>query len=198
MSCENTQDLSDFGNQELEITADLLKAYCKTSPDFLGDGVKVEFNPNSGSVFLVDADYNVGMMNGDDLEQWINCPECGTEGFLEDMIEEGQDCCHTFLIESGLAEENDILTSKVQIGETSADSTRLEDIVAGVADLLTIDLTDEWDLYDPDDADDAAGMQGIFEEIFDHLNDIAPDGVTFGASEGDGASYGFWKIDEED
>jgi len=198
MSCENTQDLSQFGYREMETAADLLHAYCKTSPDFLSENIKIEFNPNSGCVFLVDEEFNIGMMNGGDLEQWINCPECGTEGFLEDMIEEGHDCCHTFLMESGLAEENDILKSKVQIGGTSSGSTRLTDIVEGVADLLTEDLTDEWEMYDEDDEDDDAAMHGIFEEICDHLNEIAPDGYTFEASEGDGASYGFWKIEEEE
>jgi len=197
MSCENTQDLSEFGHRELEIAADLLKAYCKISPDFLAEKIKIEFNMNSGCVFLIDEDYNVGMMNGDDLEQWLNCPECGTEGFLEEMIEEGSECCHTFLIESGLAEENDILKSKVQLGETSSGSIRMEDIVAGIADLLTKDLQDEWGYYEEDEPDDAAAMAGIFEEICDHLDDIAPEGATFGASEGDGASYGFWKIEEE-
>lgn len=128
----NTQDLSEFGYRELSEAAKLLNAYVDgNKPAFLEDKIHIEFNPNSGSVFLVDEEYNVGMMNGDDLEQWFNCPECGTEGFLEEMIEEGQDCCHTFLIESGLAEENDILKSKVQIGETSAGSTRIEDIVEG-------------------------------------------------------------------
>jgi len=198
MSCENTQDLSQFGYREMEIAADLLHAYCQTSPDFLSENVKVEFNPNSGAVFLVDEEFNVGMMNGENLEQWLNCPECGTEGFLEDMIEEGQDCCHSFLIESGLAEENDILKSKVQIGETSSGSTRMYDIVAGVADLLTEELRDEWDEFDTDFENHTAEMDEVFTAICEHLDDIAPDGCTFGASEGDGASYGFWKIEEEE
>ena len=194
---DNTQDLSKFGYRELDIAGDLLHAYCRTSPDFLVDNVSTEFNPNSGCVFMVDEDYNVGMMNGDDIEQWINCPECSTEGFLEDMIEEGQDCCHTFLIESGLAEENEILESKVRIGETSSGSTRPEDIVNGVADLLTEDLVNEWDLYDENEPDDEEGMKGIFEEICDHLNEIAPNDVVFGASDNDKLSYGFWKIEDD-
>ena len=136
----NTHDLSEFGPQELKTAAELRTAYCQTSPDFLGDGTQIEFNMDSGYVFLIDEESNIGMMNGDDLEQWLKCPECGTEGFLEDMIEKGRDCCYTLLKESGLASESDILANKVQIGETSAGSTRLEDIVAGVADLLTEDL----------------------------------------------------------
>lgn len=93
--------------------------------------------------------------------------------------------------------QNDILKSKVQIGETSSGSTRMYDIVAGVADLLTEELRDEWNEFDTDFENHSAEMDEVFMTICDHLDDIAPEGVTFGASEGDGASYGFWKIEEE-
>ena len=86
----NTQDLSEFGCRELDMTAELLAAY-KENRDILGDGVTVEFNPNSGSVFLVDEDYNVALMSGDALELWYTCPYCGYEGFMEDMKEHGKD-----------------------------------------------------------------------------------------------------------
>ena len=36
------------------------------------------------------------------------------------------------------------------------------------------------------------------DEICDHLNDIAPEGLEFGAQEGDDACFGFWKIAEEE
>lgn len=92
----NTQDLSDYGYRELDMVGDLLKAY-KSNHDktnFLGTGIKHEFNPNSGNVFLVDEDYNVGMMNGEDLEDFFSCPICGHEGFLEEMYhgEETPEC----------------------------------------------------------------------------------------------------------
>ena len=86
----NTQDLSKFGYRELDETAKLLAAY-KENRDILGDGATVEFNRNSGNVFLLDEDYNVAMMNGDTLELWYNCPYCGHEGFMEDMKEHGED-----------------------------------------------------------------------------------------------------------
>lgn len=84
----NTQDLSKFGHRELKIAADLLKAYKEPyldKTDYLGEGIKVEFNPNSDNVFLIDEDFNVAMMNGKYLEDWFYCPNCGHEGFKEDM-----------------------------------------------------------------------------------------------------------------
>ena len=92
----NTQDMSKFGYRELDMAGDLLKAYKGENDNtrFLGDGVKVEFNPNSGNVFLVDEDYNVAMMNGDKLEDWFYCPVCGHEGFLDEMdhSEDNEEC----------------------------------------------------------------------------------------------------------
>jgi hypothetical protein len=68
---ENTRDLSKFGLLEIGITAELLTRYANghqswaSDQDELGDGVAVEFNPNSGNVFLVDEDYRVAMVNDD-------------------------------------------------------------------------------------------------------------------------------------
>lgn len=102
----NTHDLSEFGYRELDMTADLLKAYVDNGKNILGDGVKVEFNPNSGYVFLVDGDYNVAMVNGDNLEFRYNCPICGHEGFLEDM-QHGEDDeeCQEYLKDIGALQE---------------------------------------------------------------------------------------------
>lgn len=83
----NTRDLMDFGHREKEMASELLKAL-KSKNDktrYLFDSVAIEFNPNSGNVFLVDEDFNVAMMNGENLEDFFSCPECGHEGFLEEM-----------------------------------------------------------------------------------------------------------------
>jgi hypothetical protein len=80
-----TNDLSRFGMREYAMAGELLTAYGENGADFLGDGVQVWMNADSGNVSLCDSDYNVGMMNGDKLEQFFSCPECGHEGFLEDM-----------------------------------------------------------------------------------------------------------------
>lgn len=41
-------------------------------------------------------------------------------------------------------------------------------------------------------------MGYLLEGLFDALCEVAPEGTYFGASEGDGASFGFWPIDDED
>lgn len=37
----------------------------------------------------------------------------------------------------------------------------------------------------------------IVDALFDALNSLAPEGFYFGATEGDGADYGFWQFYEE-
>ena len=90
----NTQDLSEFGYIQLDEAGTLLKAYADNPNVLEGSNINVEFNPNSGNVFLVDEDYNVAMMNGDNLELFYFCPICGHEGFLEDMEhrEDDEEC----------------------------------------------------------------------------------------------------------
>ena len=95
-----TCDLSQFGFRELKMAAELLTALTKGGgwPDGLGSDVKVMMNTHSGYVFLTDEDYNVAMMNGDTLEMFYSCPECGAEGFAEEINwneDEGRcgECC---------------------------------------------------------------------------------------------------------
>lgn len=38
----------------------------------------------------------------------------------------------------------------------------------------------------------------LVDELTDALNDIAPDGYFFGASDGDGACFGFWQVDPDE
>ena len=82
-----TVDLSDFGNRELGMAADLLAAYAKghDSP-FFGDKVQVMMNQNSGNVFLTDEDCNVLMLNGEALEDFFSSPYEGKEGFFDDLL----------------------------------------------------------------------------------------------------------------
>lgn len=77
-------DLSNFGYRELDIAGDLLKAYAENGSDFLNDGITLNFNPNSGNVFLSDEDFNVGVLEDGKLVQFFSCPNCGNEGTQEE------------------------------------------------------------------------------------------------------------------
>lgn len=86
----------------------------------------------------------------------------------------------------------------VEIGPTSSDSCRLDDIVEGVRELIPEDLLNEFKASEPLDPEDDALQMSIFEEICDYLDEIAPEGAHFGTQEGDGACYGFWKNEAEE
>ena len=82
-----TTDLSKFGYREWEMLRDTLDAMIKHGlpSDFENDGVHPMFNMNSGHVFLTNAEYQVAMLNGDKLESFYSCPECGHEGFRDEI-----------------------------------------------------------------------------------------------------------------
>jgi len=81
-----TSCLSDFGSRERWMLVELLTAWDRQRlpDDFYEDEVIPMMNRNSGCVFLTNSDYQVAMMNGDKLEIWHNCSNCGHEGFAED------------------------------------------------------------------------------------------------------------------
>lgn len=91
-----TTDFSKFGWRERGLAVDLLKASCeKGFPDnFEDDEVTIMMNQNSGNVFFTNAEFQVAMMNGDDLESFYSCPICGHEGFLDEMDhnEDDEEC----------------------------------------------------------------------------------------------------------
>ena len=95
---ENTRDMSLFGYRELELAAELL-AHVKEADS--NGGLAIEFNPNSGNVFLVDEDYRVWMMSDGKLAEFFSCPECGHEGFRADFVEEKCECAECKRIAKG-------------------------------------------------------------------------------------------------
>lgn len=58
----------------------------------------------------------------------------------------------------------------------------------------------EWELNDVLDATKRLAedrLNDFLYELFDTLNDIAPDGCYFGAHPGNGSDMGFWLTEEE-
>lgn len=104
-----TSDLSDFGYRELGMAAELLEAFSNGNKpeDFENDGVTLNMNTNSGYVFLSNSEYQVAMMNGDKLESFYSCPECGHEGFADEMAHEGGPDCRAYLRQIGITEDAD-------------------------------------------------------------------------------------------
>lgn len=93
-----TTDLADFGFMELEEVEKLIRAWKEQGlpDDFYNEDVHIMFNKNSGSVFLTNSEFQVATMNGDDLESWYYCGNCGHEGFKEDcqLNDDGCECCN--------------------------------------------------------------------------------------------------------
>ena len=88
-----TADFSQFGMRELFFAQLLLKAYAEQGSEFLGCGLTVNFNMNSGYVFLSDEDYNVGVLDSTEtrLVQFYTCVQCGYEGTQAEAQEEEKD-----------------------------------------------------------------------------------------------------------
>lgn len=82
-----TTDLSDFGDREIAMLRDILTAMIEQGlpSDFLNDDVRPMMNQNSGNVFLTNSDYQVAMLNGEDLESFYTLPYSGIEGFIDDL-----------------------------------------------------------------------------------------------------------------
>ncbi len=85
-----TENLAEFGFREISMLKDILTSWVDNGlPDnFNQDGVRPAMNMNSGYVFLINEDYQVAMMNGEQLEEFHTLPYSGIEGFLSDLVEE--------------------------------------------------------------------------------------------------------------
>lgn len=90
-----TTDLTEFGHRERALLVELLQAWESQGlpDDFEYDQVQPMFNTMSGNVFLTNEEYQVAMMNGDKLESFYSCGNCGKEGFKEDFEEYTDDNC---------------------------------------------------------------------------------------------------------
>ena len=81
-----TTDLADFGSRERKLLCELLNAWREQGlpEDFEADEVVPMFNKNSGLVFLTNSEFQSCLMNGNKLDLWCHCSNCGHEGFLGD------------------------------------------------------------------------------------------------------------------
>lgn len=93
-----TTNLEEFGARERALMVTLLTAWEKQGlpSDFYDDEVTCMMNKNSGNVFLTNSEYQAAMMNGDKLETFYNCPECGHEGFFDEMKHDGNSECKRY------------------------------------------------------------------------------------------------------
>ena len=82
-----TTDLSKFGYREWKLLRELIDAKLDQGlpNDFESNEVVPMFNMNSGYVFLTNSECQVAMMNGNKLESFYSCPECGHEGFKDEI-----------------------------------------------------------------------------------------------------------------
>lgn len=83
-----TENLVEFGIREREMAAVLLLA--GLPENFSDDGVKLAFNKSSGNVFLINEEYQVAMMNGDEIEIFYSTPYESLEGFIGDLMAENK------------------------------------------------------------------------------------------------------------
>ena len=99
-----TTDLSKFGSRERRMVEELLSAWRRHGlpDDFQDDEVVPMMNTQSGNVFLTNSGFEVAMMNGDDLESFYSCPQCGHEGFKDEMEHEGGPECRRYLRDIGV------------------------------------------------------------------------------------------------
>jgi hypothetical protein len=98
-----TTDISQFGYIELETAGKLLSLYSEYGCEFLTEGLTLNFNQQSGYVFLSDTEYHVGVLDESEahIVQFFTCSECGYEGTQESAAEEGKD----FVVNSGYCSE---------------------------------------------------------------------------------------------
>jgi len=93
-----------------------------------------------------------------------------------------------------------------QVGTISSATLRPEDLIPAFASELEYIVGDDPEyapllreasaLQDSEDWEDE-GASLVLEELFDALDSLAPAGVYFGSTEGDGADFGFWQSPPE-
>lgn len=104
-------------------------------------------------------------------------------------------------VSHGTLRTQDLLPEFLSVME-SFEPEGAKEIRNQVEDLLSkgmsqgVDFDDMWSDENP--MWESEQMMFIMhEDLFDKLQDFAPEGFTFGASEGDASDFGFWPIPED-
>jgi len=100
-----------------------------------------------------------------------------------------------------------------ETGSVSSATMRAEDLIPAFLDVLeacghpqapaireevnSLAMTDPEGFCGPYFADTETASYILNEEIWDAMQDIAPEGCYFGAHPGDGADYGFWQCEDD-
>ena len=93
---------------------------------------------------------------------------------------------------------------KARIGSISSGTLRSEDLLSAFSWELerskltrsqrkTVNEANHWLDTDEDERDEYTGSE-LVNELMDILNEYAPEGIYFGAHEGDGSAFGFWPL----
>lgn len=90
MTNYTTTDFAKFGARERKLAEELLKAWREQGlpSDFYGDEVTIMCNLHSGNVFLTNSEFQVAMINGENLESFYTDFETGEEGFKNELSNE--------------------------------------------------------------------------------------------------------------
>lgn len=83
-------------------------------------------------------------------------------------------------------------------GSVSTGTLRSEDLVAAFAPILKdLDPARYYEIMVREVPTASDLYQEVVNDLMDALDDNAPEGYYFGAIEGDGSDFGFWKVEDE-
>ena len=150
---------------------------------------------------------------GGDMEQEEFSTLTAANKFYDELMDSEDD--FEFINEPWLAEGADekFIKGKTMKSESiedlrdrsvSSGTLKSEDLIPKFLGVLKTYGKDKYDKYikeNPEVEDwknlDEETMGWVVDELTDLLNEIAPDGCYFGASDGDGADFGFWSMSNE-
>lgn len=95
---------------------------------------------------------------------------------------------------SGTMREQDLVPAFMDVLEEYGNATLVAHIKEEFQDVFAA-LDAGIDPYDMTD-ETGEGLAFLVQDLFDHLDELAPKGHYFGAHWGDGADYGYWPLED--